>query len=655
VTIQSKSAWLLVFAIVAFPLTVAADETDDLIRQIVAKTTTRADAAAKLIENAKVLTDAPAVQVRICAKAYEYGIMAPAGYSSALAALDLLDKVAPADAPARAEKRLEVYRLQYLRGDRAARPVNGRTYVQALLALARKYGTDNKWTEAAKYFRQANSAARALNMPERPAIYKELRAAERRMGIENRVTALKAAVRKNPQDTTSRTRLVETYLVELDLPHEAARYLSDALNPTLRTNVALAAKDASELADADFLTLGRWYRKLVMKVADKQAKFRLLTRARDNLRMYLEVYAKKDVQYLRVTTELKSVQAELDRLGGPAKPSAVKWIDLLGLVDPAKDTVDGEWSRKGTDVRCAQSESGQVALVGIPATAVGSYDLQATLTLKSGTEASISLPVGAGQVALLVGLRYEEHSHLGLGMIDGKALMGDNPTAVKLADPKVWLRVGAKATIDVSVRIKGEQAGVTVTLNGKKVVAWTGKQSALTWHPSRAPPAKTFGLAAYKSEVVWHTVRLRHLDTADRTVKWVSADATYKPSSAHSQFASLPGFLTCRGKLYDRSHTFHTAKQSDPYVIVTLRQVEAIKRILISNRRGEHARHTTGLVVDLSSDGRRWRTAWRAKDVRQSWQINFRTPIRARYVRIRRSGDETYLALAGVQVFAAGP
>ena len=48
---------------------------------------------------------------------------------TALAALDLLAKIAPNRAAAWDDKRLEVYRLRYLRGDRKDKFINGRQYV----------------------------------------------------------------------------------------------------------------------------------------------------------------------------------------------------------------------------------------------------------------------------------------------------------------------------------------------------------------------------------------------------------------------------------------------------------------------------------------------------------------------------------------------
>ena len=641
---------LLACAVLGWASAGRADEADKLARQIISEAKTRAEAAKKLLDAAGMLKDAPPVQVKLCVKAYECGITTPAGHASALAALDMLDKAAPDRADVWSARRAEIYRLQYLKGDRMRRLVAGRKYVEALLAQAAPCRKSGNWADAVKHHRQAHQVARAINLPEAPAIYMDLRTAENHVMVQNRLAALKAALAKNPDDLTSRTRLVETYLVDLDMPGQAAKLLSDTLDATLRANVSLAAKEAAELTDADFLTLGQWYRSLAAGTAIKETKARLLTRALDNFKMFLEVYTKKDVQRLRATTGLKAAQAELDRIGVTSTTTTgqPEWIDLLAHADPKKYTVTGEWSRQGTGLYGSCSREG---LIGVPITAVGSYDLQATFTLKSGAEGTISMPVGAGQVALIVGGRYG--SLLGLSMIDGKPLDRGNPTAVKSADRKGWLRVGAKTTIDVSVRIKGDQAEITATLNGKKIVEWTGSQSSLTWHEIRALPAKTFGLGSYRSTLLWHTAKVKMLDSADRTLRWVSKDATYKPSSVYSSCPPQATLLTGVGKLNRYDASVLTNKEANPHVIITLKRIELVKRIILDQRRGRYSKYNSLLSVAISTDRRRWTTAWRAKAVQQSWVIDFKLPMRARYLKISPTvTDRVYLALASVRVYA---
>jgi len=647
VTLAAAAVW--VFGLVAGAPTAQADQADDLIRQIVREAKTRPEAAKKLLAAAGMLNDAPPVQIRICEEAYKCGITGPAGYASALAALAMLDKAAPDRADVWSARRTEVHRLQYLRGDRLGRMVAGRTYIDALLVQAGQAKKKSNWADAVMHYRQAHQVARALHLPQAGAIFQSIRTAENHIMVRNRLKALAAALEKDPNDLTSRERLVRTYLIDLDMPTEAAKLINDKLDAALRANVSLAAKEAAALADADFLTLGQWYRSLAGQTAIKPTKARLLVRAENYLRMYLEVHTKKDVDRLRATTALKAVQDELGRLGvGPSLGEA-QWIDLLALADPSQYTVAGEWSRKGSQLQVVCRREG---LMGLPITAVGSYDFQATFTLVRGTEAVVAMPVGAGQCAAIFGGYYG--TKVALSMIDG-ATHRDNATTVNAPSRGRWLAEGAKATLDIAVRIKGDQAQITATLNGKKLIDWTGRQVSLAWHDTRAVPFKTFGLGSWGSTVVWHTAKLRMLDPADRTLRWVSKDATYKPSSVYRSCPPQAMFLTGRGKLNRYGASVITERQSNPHVTVTLRQTEMIKRIILDHRRGPYKKRNTPLMIAISTDGRRWTTVWRAKAVRQSYLIDFKLPLRARYVKVSPTvTDRTYLTLAGIRIYAPG-
>ena len=307
---------LLAVACTLLPAAAAGDDADDIIREIARTTRTRTEAAKALVKAVKSLTDAPAVQARVCEKAYEYGIMAPAGYPSAFAALDTLDRIAPLRADTWRAKRLEVHRLKYLRGPKNDKPENAGAYVVLLLAEAAACEKRGAWPDAAKYKWQTYQVARAMNLPQKKALYEAARAADRRVMTRGRVKMLTAAVTKTPTDASSRKQLVLTYLVDLDRPDQAAKYLTADLDAELRAKVSLAVKGASVLGDEDFLTLGRWYRALAARAPARDVKVLMLTRSGRNLNMYLEVHTKQDMHRLAANETLKAVDAELRRLGG---------------------------------------------------------------------------------------------------------------------------------------------------------------------------------------------------------------------------------------------------------------------------------------------------------------------------------------------------
>jgi len=307
---------LLLAGLLGLPSTAArGDDADDIAAAILRHTPDRAEAAKKMLGAAKSLKDAPSVQIRLCEKAYEQGMTGPRGYATAIAALDLLEQLSPSRAESWKDKRLEAYRLQYYRSAAAAKDANGRLYLKLLLERAQAGGKSGQWKAAANHYRQAYTVARTLKLPEKADIYESLRMASGYEMIHNRITVLRSALTKDPNDAASRKQLILAHLVDLDRPHEAAKYLDARVAPDLRKHVTLAAKEAAELADADFFTLGTWYRSLATKAPLKHTKARMLTRALNNITRYLEVYTRQDAQRLRATTLATLIEAELKQLG----------------------------------------------------------------------------------------------------------------------------------------------------------------------------------------------------------------------------------------------------------------------------------------------------------------------------------------------------
>ena len=172
--------------------------------------------------------------------------------------------------------------------------------------------------------------------------------------------------------------------------------------------------------------------------------------------------------------------------------------------------------------------------------------------------------------------------------------------------------------------------------------------------------SKAFGLGTYASKVVWHSVRLKRLDAFERSLRWVSKGATYKPSSIYVEgattFAPLGSLLSGEGKLHRNDYAFATTGQANPYVVINLNQSQPIKRIVIENRRSMYWQQTQGLAVWVSADGRTWKPIWGPAKARRSWLIDLKTPVRAKYVKIglATGGGTAHLALAGVRIYATG-
>ena len=312
------------------------DDADDIAAAIVRQAPNGADAARKILDAARAMTKSPVVQIRLCVKAYEHGMAAAGGYPAAISALNLLERIAPSRTASWREKRLEVYRLQYYRSTRANKDANGRIYLKLLLARARAAGKGDDWKTAANYYRQAYQVAGTIKLPEKNDIYEDLRAAGNYEMIHNRIEGLRGALARNQKDPFSRKQLVMAYLVDLDRPEEAVKYLNARVDPALGKNVTMAAGKRSQLTDANFLALGVWYRSLAAKTPLKHTKVRMLVRALDNVEMYLQVYTKQDAKRLGATSLVSSIEAQLKQLGAEVArradlpPGAVLFLTFEG-------------------------------------------------------------------------------------------------------------------------------------------------------------------------------------------------------------------------------------------------------------------------------------------------------------------------------------
>ncbi len=636
------------------------DPTQKLIQRIVKSAKGDADAAAGLLAAAKMLSDDPKVQVAVCEAVYEYGIKAAGGLGSAAEALNILDKVDAKRAGLWAQKRTAVYRLLYSRATGTDNYRYGRLLVRMLLKTAEEKSKGHDRKEASALYREALAVAKQLNLPGQEEITAKLIAGIHVVQIQNVIDGLRAKLGANPGDTASRNSLVQIYLLGLDSPAEAAKRLRDNCDESLRKYVPLAMKPLAELNETQCLELGRWYDQLIEKGTTPTSKATAAGRAADYYHRFLSLHKARDAMGVAGTLALRSLEERMNKLGvkrptPTTRAGQTQWIDLLQLIDPARQVVSGKWVRQAGELVASCPSRG---LIVAPITALGSYDLEVALTVKQGTEGSVILPVGTGDVGLILGGWKGLYS--GLAEIDGRQPGSDNVTTIKSEDKQGPLRIGARALLDIRVRVKGKNAQITAMLDGKKIIAWSGKQSSLGISSLWPMPTKTFGLGTYASNVVWHSVKLKRLDPYERSLKWISKGASYKPSSIYEQtskqYPPLGTLLSGEGKLYADDFAFSTNLEANPHVVINLKKSQPISRIVIDNRRGPYWRQTKGLAVSVSATGRTWTPVWRAAKLQRSWLIDLKTTVRAKHVKIGLTTGEkgAYLALAGVWIYGSG-
>jgi len=193
--------------------------------------------------------------------------------------------------------------------------------------------------------------------------------------------------------------------------------------------------------------------------------------------------------------------------GETIKPG--QWVDLLPLVDPAKDAVKGKWTRRDGGLAVTSRTDGQRTV--IPVAVTGSYELEVVLVRTEGKDnVAILIPVGTGKVAVSLNAWYKKAR---LECVYGKP---DNATEVEVGA----LENGRPYAVRISVLAQGNNARVDVSLNGKQVIKWQGPQSALS--PSGAwqlPVRRCLGLGTWGPAVAFRRVRLRMLSGEARLLR----------------------------------------------------------------------------------------------------------------------------------------
>jgi hypothetical protein len=456
--------------------------------------------AARLLEAAKAAETQPALLALLCEKAADLGLADPRGFDTALAAAGLLAAKAPEMADAAMDKVVAVRRRQYDLSRGADRAPAGEKLCEAMGDAAAAQAEAGDWDEAVKRYRQALALAHAIRSDKTATLEARLKTATQRQQSAAKAAQLEARVKADPADRQARDQLIRLVLVDLDDPAGAAEYLDTACDPALRKYVPAAAKGVEAAPELACVELGDWYRDLATAAAATGNKVSTLTRAQAYYERYLALHAAADMDRTKAELALTKVEEELERLRGR---ETGRWIDLLKLIDPEKDAVKGQWQRTAAGLTVAP---GNEARLAIPLSTSGTYELEYKAVRVSGLQAGHTmLPVASTSVLLVI--NGWEGARSGLCNIDGKE-PDKNGTAVPAAN----LKIGQPFTVKVKVALEGDQASISVALDGKPYIAWKGPQSALALHPDWAMPnRKCFGFGAWQSQLIFQSARVRML------------------------------------------------------------------------------------------------------------------------------------------------
>ena len=199
-------------------------------------------------------------------------------------------------------------------------------------------------------------------------------------------------------------------------------------------------------------------------------------------------------QFLVKSAVITPVRGASRLLRAPAGPPAAGAIDLLALIDPAKDAVDGAWTKEPGGLRSA---AGDHVRLQIPYVPPDEYDLRVSLTRGSSADGlAFGMSRGGVQWTVFVDKQPSEGGHTGLEKLDG-----GQHTAVR----GMQVAAGESASFEIRVR----KSGVAVLKNGAPLFQWQGATSRLSNFERWAVPDKrTLFLGHWQSEVTYTAVQL---------------------------------------------------------------------------------------------------------------------------------------------------
>ncbi|MCX5648796.1 MAG: hypothetical protein NTX40_06840, partial [Planctomycetota bacterium] len=271
--------------------------------------------AKQMLGDAKEAGDQPALLSLLCEKAYELAAKDASGYATATAAMDLLAGKSPEKKVECLRKNAALYQKQYAAERGEAKTKAGEDVMAALSALAEAQTAAGDSDAAGLTLRQAIAVATAIRSENKAALQARLENLAPRQRVEKQIAALKAKLDADAKDEVSRKELVRLYLVEMDNPAEAAKFLDETLDEATRKYVPAAAKPVEDAPELACTELGDWYRGLADQAATPVSKGAMLRRAQAYYQRFLELHTAEDLARTAATLTLKRIEDALAKCG----------------------------------------------------------------------------------------------------------------------------------------------------------------------------------------------------------------------------------------------------------------------------------------------------------------------------------------------------
>ena len=284
--------------------------------------------AAKLLSSARRLDDSPDLRNLVLEKAFRYGVVGPGGLETAEAALHEMGRYRAnrKSTEELAALRVELYESRFRLSSGRAKIEAGTAYVELLVGRADAEAARGNAAEADKLYLTALPVAQYVRSPRATEIIATRRRMAEQMEAartrEARLAELQARFKENPKSASARRNLLLHYLLDRNLPDEAAKLVAADLDESLRTYVPLTLKPLGSLSEGVCLELGGWYEELA-KTATADGRRTAFSRAIDCFRQYLRLHSRQDAPALKVRLSLANIEKALGKgyVSPPTLPS----------------------------------------------------------------------------------------------------------------------------------------------------------------------------------------------------------------------------------------------------------------------------------------------------------------------------------------------
>ncbi|MDX1565595.1 MAG: hypothetical protein R3236_09330, partial [Phycisphaeraceae bacterium] len=295
--------------------------------------------AREMVQAARESAEHKKLAALLAQNAYDLARKTPQGYDTAIEALRLHTAAEPEKAAENRQKEVFLRGRQYSRPQKAEEKTrSANAYIDALTAAARAEVDDQNMVAALGYQRKAMMVAAAIRSDRKEQISDDYQKLILLKKVNDQLKRLLAAVKEDPKDVASATRLINLY-TETEQVDKARKYTFLVPDKRLQKNVSLAAADEVEkLSAEDALALGDWYMAFA-KDPNAKMKAAMYRRAYRYYRRYLATGDAKGLNQTKARIALKQIADAMKLLGEELPKAVAAKAPVPSTVGPATGNV----------------------------------------------------------------------------------------------------------------------------------------------------------------------------------------------------------------------------------------------------------------------------------------------------------------------------